>query len=231
MDLGRMTATTRAIIAALVIAVLALGIIVWRQGVAVRKAENEVALNTSRMLREVFLAKGDLRVGQLDGVVIASAVDDGIVFRSTQTTRAPARVNYMLDLSQTRADAFRYDESSRVLSVRIPDVTVEPPAVDMAKAEVQQGGLWISRSAGVNLQKTAASRIAARATERAKDPANLNRARASAREAVVRLVRRPLDAVGYRDVQVRAVFPWEAGGSTERMDTSRSLEDVFANRY
>ncbi len=231
MAAGGVTKPVRLTILALVAALLVMGVIVWRQGVAVRKAEQEVALNTTRMLREVFVAKGDLRVGQLDGVVVASTVNDGRLFRSTQTTRAPATVNYLLDLSQVQTGAFDWDSNKRTLTVLIPDVSVDPPAVDMAKAEVQQNGIWISRAAGLELQKAAAGRIAARATERAKDPANLAKARAAARDSVVRLVRRPLDAVGYRDVEVSVRFPWETGTSAEQMDRSRSLDDVYANRF
>lgn len=221
----------RIVVIALALAMAALAIYAWRQHAADERAEREVALNTTRMLREVFVAKGDLRVGQLQGVVLASTVNDGLVFRTTQETRAPATVNYMLDMRAAAPGDFAWDADRRSMTIRVPDVTVEPPAVDMAQAEVRQGGIWIGRSAGQALQRQAAQRIATRATERARTDANLAKARTAARTSVVRFVKGPLAAVGYDDVDVRVVFPWEAGRNTEQWDRSRNLDQVRANQF
>lgn len=226
-----MNRTAKLVIAGLLAALVVLGWLAWSNSRSADQAKRQIGLDATRMVAEVFRAKRELRVGQLNGVVVARSEHDGTVFHPTQQTRAPASVDYLLKLQDIRDRDLAWDPQARRMIVRIPDISVEPPNVDMARAEVlQQDGVWISRQAGRELTRQAAERIAVRADQRARDEANMRNARAAAENAVRQMVRQPLVAAGLGNVEVDVRWPWQ-GMSTERMDASRSLEDVYANRY
>lgn len=231
MEGGGVNRTAKAVIAGLLVALAVLGWYAFTSTRSADQAKRQAGLDATRMVAEVFRAKRELRVGQLNGVVIAQSEYRGRMFNPTQRTRAPASVDYLLKLQDIRDGDLAWDPAARRMIVRIPDISVEPPNVDMARAEVlSQDGVWIGRQAGRELNRQAAERISVRADERARNEQNMRQARAAAENAVRQMVRQPLGAAGLDDVTVEVRWPWQGMG-TERMDTSRSLEDVVANRY
>ena len=83
------------------------------------------------------------------------------------------------------------------MTVRIPDVAVEQPSVDLGRAQVRQRGLWVSRKAGIALQRQASRVLATTATARARSDENMAKARTAAVAAVAGFVRQPLAAAGF----------------------------------
>jgi len=201
----------------------------WYQYNRAEKAQDEIDLNATRMISEIFTAKRDLRVGQISGVIVASSSYNGRIFHPSQRTKAPVTVNYLLDLRKIKNKDMNWDADARRLTVRIPDVQIESPNIDFMRAQVDQKGLWIGRGAGIVMQRQAVERIVGRATERAQDSKNIAIAREQAVKFVQELVGRPLEAVGYGPVEVRVLTPWDASPSAERWNVSRSLEEVFAD--
>ncbi len=201
----------------------------WYQYNRAEKAQNQIDLTATRVLYEVFIAKSDLRVGQLSGEIIASSNYDGMVFRPNQQTKAPVTVNYFINLEKIRQGDIDWDPKNHRLTVRIPEIETEAPNIDFVHAEIKQNGVWIGRGAGIIMQRQGVKRIVARATERAKDAKNIARARRRAVELMNQLVKRPLTAVGYAPVEVRILAPWNADQSGEMWDTSRSLDEVLRN--
>lgn len=224
-----MTQGVKAAMAALLIVLATIGGYAWWQHHQAEEAERQIGLDATRIVDEVFNAKRDLRVGQLAGIVIAKSEYKGPVFNTTQQTRAPVTVNYLLDLRKVGRGDYSWNGETKVMTVRIPDITVERPSIDMTKAEVLQNGFWISRQAGIAMQRVAAQRIAIRANERARSQENLAKVRLSALDGVRQLVERPLAAAGVRDVRVAVGFASDPINSRERWDTSRALQDVLGN--
>jgi hypothetical protein len=225
-----MTRTARAWMALLVVAMLGLlAVAVW-QYLRAQKAEQQLGLDAGRVLSAVFSQARELRVARLTGVALAKSTNDGMVFRAEQETRAPFSVNYFVDLKRVGPGDYLWDSERRVMTVRIPDVTVERASVDLSTAQVWQRGLWVSRKAGIDLQRQASRHLAVTAQARATSDENMAKARAAAVAAVAGFLRQPLAAAGFGDVAVEVRFPWDGQGSAEQMDRSRRPEDVLANR-
>ena len=219
---------------AVLAAVAVVAVLVWQQR-RVDRAEAEAGLASARVLSAVFQRTSALQVARLSGEVQAKAeAKSGYGwFDNRQTTRAPYSVTYTVDLTRLGPSDYRWNSEARTMTVDIPEVTVSAPNVDMAKARVDQTGVYISRSAGQEMQRVAAGRLAASANDKARDPDNLAKARESARASIANLVRGPLAAAGHGDVRVVVRLPGEAKPtelSTEQWDVSRSIQEIYA-RY
>lgn len=193
-------------------------------------AEEQAGLHASQVLAAIFTQAQDLRVATLRGTVKARSSYDGTVFDPEQITVAPYRASYFIDLAQVDRSSYRWDAERRTMEVRIPDVTVDRPAIDYAEARVRQNGVWISRRAGQAMQRQAATRMTGAVAAEARSDKRMAEARAAAVVAVQKLIRPPLAAAGFADITVTVLYPWQTGGLREDWDRSRSLEDVYANR-
>ena len=224
----------RTLIGLAAIVLLLIGFGYWQQHRRAEQAEMQLGLDASRMLNATFEKASILKVGQLSGTVVArsEATSGGGLIRNTQTTRAPATVDYLVDLGAIEPSDFRWNEDAKVMTVTLPAIRVGAPNIDLSRAQVRQSGLWVSRSAGVAMQTQAAVRLRDRAGYHAGRPENLNKARENARAAVRRLVAAPLAAAGLDEVQVFVRLPGEerpAGLSKERWDVSKSLQEIYGN--
>lgn len=217
----------RIIIGALLIVAGILGYQLHQQREQTRRAREELGLDASRVLSAIFTQAKDLRVARLSGEVMAQSSNDGTIFRTTQRTIAPYSVNYFINLGSIDGSDYRWDAERREMTVVVPDVTVEQPSLNLSKARMWQDGIWVSREAGMKLQRQAAAHLGIGAAKKAKDPENISKARQSGRLAVEQMVRLPLEAAGFRNVTVKTIYPWQR--NKERWDMSRSLQDVLAN--
>ena len=224
-----MTQANKLIASVLFLALSTLAIFAWYQYERAKKYQDQIDLAATSMLHEIFTSKRDLRVGQLSGVIVANSEYKGWVLQPSQQTKAPVTINYLIDLANIRKNDMHFDAKSRRLTVRIPDVSIESPNIDFMRAEVKQKGLWIGRGAGIVMQREAIRRIVDRANQRAQDSKNINHARQQAVEFVSKLVKSPLEAVGYGPVDVEVIAPWNKQASDERWDTTRSLQEVLGN--
>jgi hypothetical protein len=222
-------------IAWLVIAAIAVtaGFYVYVQHQRLNNAEKELGINTSRVLTAVFSQSNELRVGRLRGAVLAKSECNSLkVFENSQRVIAPYTMDYTVDLKKILQSSYRWNADDRILTIKIPDVELNAPSIDMANARFRQSGLYISRSCGVQMQKLAAKQLAEGVERKAGEEEYIGKVRESSRKAVERFVSGPLKAVGFNDVHVVVQLPNEQKPETlthEQWDISRSIADVFAD--
>lgn len=221
---------TKIVAIVLLLALVALVIFAWREHRRADDAEQALGLDAGRVLSAVFTQARDLRVAQLKGEVLARSENEGRIFRTEQRTKAPYSVNYFVDLKKIGSGDLRWDRARRTMLVKVPDVTVEQPAIDWSKAQVEQDGTWISRSAGINLQRSGARILEQKADQKARSDEMMENARRAAVDAVTQYIRQPLSAAGFRDIQVEVVFPWQGYAGRERWDASRPVSEVLLER-
>jgi hypothetical protein len=203
--------------------------LVWRAQQRAENAELEAGLASARVLESVFERTAKLQVATLTGRAQAASVDGGWI-EARQVTRARFTAVYTVDLQGIDSADYRWNARDRIMTVQIPRVVVGRPSVDMTKADVRQSGIWISRQAGQNLQRTAVTRLHAVAMREAGKPEHVAQAQQAARQAVERLIAAPLAAAGYDGVRVVVQMPGEAKPAaltTEQWDVSRSLEEIY----
>lgn len=195
-----------------------------------KKAEMELGLVSGRVLSATFVAARRLHVGTVSGDIVVRS-DDGKWLKNSQFTRAPATIDYFVDLKNVGPDAFRWNEADRVMSVDLPDITIGKPNIDLAKAKIKQNGIWISRESGQRLQQQAVVRLNTQANEAASRAANVQKARDNARRAVEDFVRLPLKAAGLGSIRIVVRFPDEAKPrniSSQDWDVSKPIGEVLA---
>ncbi len=221
----------------LLIAALVIGAGIWwtaRQAEE-RRVEEELAQAQGivRVLSATFSNKAALKVGEVNGTLDVTVVDQGAVpfLRSSQKSTIPYSVGYTLNLSQVGADDYRWDPNGRTLTIRVPLVTPEAPNVDEAnRAVAGTSGVFVTRGAATNLARRASQLATAKAGEVANEPANLAAAQKNAEKVVADLARTPLEAAGLGPIDVRIVTPASGVRDGERWDVSRSIEQVLADR-
>ncbi len=221
-------------LAALVVVLLVAGagLAIWWANVRADRAERQLGLEAARTLSETFAKARDLRVATLSGDVIARGTDPGFanLLPTSMTVKYPYSIDYFVDLKRIDAASYRWNAATRTMTVRLPDVTPTKPNIDAGRAErIGTTGAFMSRDAGQRLNRQVAERSAVRAAESAMKRAHLDRARASAREAMQVLVGTPLRAAGLGEVKVIVRYPWEAdpGGAAISWDESRTVEKVL----
>lgn len=217
--------------AALLLAMM-LSLAFCQQQDRVDTAERDAGLDAARVLTEVFEQTSALQVARLSGVAIARSEADGCygLCTPTQSTRAPYEVLYTVNLKGLTPAAYRWNAERRVMTVQVPVVTPGKPNVDMSRAEVKQSGTWISRKAGVELQRKAAGYLRISTEAAAKKPEHMANAQASARSAIQALIATPLRAAGLDGVRVVVQLPGEARPANldrEQWDESRPLAEVL----
>jgi hypothetical protein len=217
----------------LVLLLVAAGLFAWSQHRQKERAEEQLGLESARVLTAAFDRTNALQVGRLSGEVLARSEEKGCLglCQVEQTTRAPYSVVYTVNLSKLREENLRWNADERVMIVDAPSVDVGEANVDDARARTSQSGVWISRRSGQALQRSAALRLGAAARQKANDPANVAKAQAAAREAIATNLRLALGAAGMGDVEVVVRLPGEARPADlprEQWDMSRPISEVLA---
>jgi hypothetical protein len=146
-------------------------------------------------------------------VSVTSARQSRLGLSTERTLILPGDVRYELDLSKLRQQDVRWDSGSNTLTVRLPDVEIAGPDVDLANAREYGSGGLLATFTDAEGRLDQANRAAAvadlRSQARGKVPMDL--ARQSARQAVERSFAMPLKAAGFKDAKVVARFPGESG--------------------
>ncbi len=220
-----------------VVIVLALGFAGFKAWSAIdeareaqKKAELELGMVSGRVLSATFVAARKLLVGTVTGDIVVKSDDKGW-WSNSQFTRAPATIDYFIDLAKVDKNSFRWNESENVMSVDIPEITIAAPNIDFEKAEIRQGGFWISRESGQRLQNQAVVRLNVQARLAGSRAENVEKARENARRVVEDFVRLPLNAAGFSSLRVVVRFPDEAKPrnlSQENWDQSKPVAEVLA---
>ena len=137
----------------------------------------------------------------------------GGLLNSQRTLILPGDVRYELDLSKLQPDDVAWDGSDHVLTVKLPEVDVAGPDIDINAVKEYGGGGVLSALTDANQQLDATNR--ARAVQDLRKQATaavpMQLARQAGREAVERSFAMPLLAAGFKDVKVVARFPTDGG--------------------
>jgi hypothetical protein len=137
-------------------------------------------------------------------------------------------VRYEIDLAKLAANDVRWDEGSNTLRVRIPDIEVAPPQIDLKSIqEYGEGGILIALTdAEEVLDDTNQTKGLAELSRQAKGPVPMRLAREAVRRAITQNFAVPLKAAGI-DTKVEAKFGDEMVGKVDtRWDLSTPLEEI-----
>ena len=146
-----------------------------------------------------------------------------------RTLILPGDVRYELDLSKLQSNDVSWDKSTRTLSVRLPELEVAGPDVDIKAVKEYGSGGVLSALTNANEQLDQANRDRAvqdlRKQATAAVPMQL--AHQSARAAVERSFAMPLLAAGFKDVKVVARFPTDGTTEPSFIDLSTPYEQAI----
>jgi len=146
---------------------------------------------------------------QLAPVVSAEDERGYGLLKSRQVAVIPARVDYTLDLARLDAGRFQWDEAGKALTVTLPPLQLSKPNLDEARAQYLREGIWITGPAQAKLTRDNTLLAEQQAAEQAAQPALMDLARGSARQAVAQNLAVPLKVAGYGDVKVTVRFDGE----------------------
>ena len=152
-----------------------------------------------------------------------------------RTLILPGDVRYELDLAALSPKDLSWDSDSKTLSVKLPEIEIAGPDVDLAHAREygSSGLLGVFTDAGTQLDEANRAKAVADLRQQAQAPVPMRLAREAARQDIERSFALPLAAAGFRDVKVVARFPEDGDtGPTTYMDGSTPLNEVMngANR-
>ena len=153
----------------------------------------------------------------------------GGLVSSERTLILPGDVRYELDLSRLQPGDVTWDGSSHTLKVKLPEIEVAGPDVDINAVKEYGGGGVLSALTNANQQLDKANRDRAvsdlRKQATAKVPMQL--ARQSARAAIERSFAMPLAAAGFKDVKVVARFPTDGSDDASYLDLSTPYDQAI----
>lgn len=162
-------------------------------------------------------------------VSVTSSKTSRFGFSAERTLILPGDVRYELDLSKLQANDVTWDGSTHTLSVRLPEIEVAGPDVDLnAAREYGEGGV-LSALTNADQGLDQANRAAAVADLRKQASAEvpMRLARQAARQAIERSFAMPLMAAGFDDAKVVARFPTEGSNDASYLDLSTPYEEAI----
>lgn len=153
----------------------------------------------------------------------------GGLFSTQRTLILPGDVRYELDLSKLQPKDVSWDKSTSTLRVRLPEIDVAGPDVDINSVKEYGGGGVLSAltNASQQLDQTNRDRAVQDLRKQATAAVPMQLARQSARAAIERSFAMPLAAAGFKDVKVVARFPTEGNDEPSYLDLSTSYEDAM----
>ncbi|MEA3058571.1 MAG: hypothetical protein QOF34_1386 [Sphingomonadales bacterium] len=154
----------------------------------------------------------------------------GGLISSERTLVLPGDVRYELDLAKLQPSDVTWDASSRTLKVKLPEVEIAGPDVDLTAVREFGAGGVLSALTNANQQLDSANRAKAVADlrQQAKGAVPMRLAHQAAREAVERSFAMPLLAAGFKDAKVVARFPTEGTDEPSYLDLSTPYEQAIA---
>jgi hypothetical protein len=163
-------------------------------------------------------------------VSVTSSRQSRLGFSAERTLILPGNVRYEVDLSKLKAQDVRWDAGSRTLRVRIPDIEIAGPEVDLPAAREYGEGKLLTTIFGGEERLDQANRAAAVADLRKQAQAEvpMRLARDAARQAIERSFGLPLKAAGFGDARVVARFAAEeASRDPSYLDQSLSYNEAI----
>ena len=154
----------------------------------------------------------------------------GGLVRAERTLILPGDVRYELDLSKLEPDDVTWDASSKTLRVKLPEIEIAGPDVDINAVKEYGGGGVLSALTNADQALDQANRARAVSDLRKQATAEvpMRLARQAARQAVERSFAMPLLAAGFKDVKVVARFPTEGTDEPSYLDLSTPYNEAIA---
>ena len=162
-------------------------------------------------------------------VSVTSSRQSRFGFSAERTLILPGDVRYEVDLAKLQPQDVRWDEPTKTLRVRLPDIEIAGPEVDLAASrEYGEGGILgaLTNTEGV-LDKANQARAVADLRKQAMAEVPMRLARDAARSAIERSFAMPLKAAGIGDAKVVARFASEDASDPSYIDHSRSYNEVM----
>jgi hypothetical protein len=162
-------------------------------------------------------------------VSVTSSKTSRFGLSAERTLILPGDVRYELDLSKLRQNDVSWNSSTHTLSVRLPEIEIAGPDVDLSSAREYGAGGVLSALTNADQSLDQANRAAAVADLRKQASADvpMRLARQAARQAVERSFGMPLIAAGFRDAKVVARFPTEGADDASYLDLSTPYEEAI----
>jgi hypothetical protein len=162
-------------------------------------------------------------------VSVTTTEENRFGFSAKRTLILPGDVRYELDLSKLQPGDVTWDSSNSTLHVKLPEVEIAGPDVDIAAAQEYGEGGVLSALTNADQQLDSANRAKAVADLRkqAQAAVPMRLAHQAAREAVERSFAMPLMAAGFKDVKVVARFPTEGTDVPSYLDLSTPYEEAI----
>lgn len=153
----------------------------------------------------------------------------GGLMSSERTLILPGDVRYELDLSKLQPGDVDWNGSTNTLSVKLPEIEVAGPDVDINAVKEYGGGGVLSALTNANqqLDQTNRDRAVQDLRKQATAAVPMQLARQSARAAVARSFALPLLAAGFKDVKVVARFPTDGTDEPSYLDLSTPYEEAI----
>ena len=153
----------------------------------------------------------------------------GGLMSSERTLILPGDVRYELDLSKLQNNDVSWDGSTRTLKVKLPEIEVAGPDVDINAVQEYGGGGVLSKltNADQQLDQNNRARAVADLRKQATAAVPMRLARQSARAAVERSFAMPLLAAGFKDVKVVARFRTDGTDEPSYIDLSTPYEQAI----
>jgi hypothetical protein len=220
----------RPLVLAMVAVALALGILV---GLTTGVAEwlfggpNPKTIATASL--ESMRAQNRLIAFTARYVSVTTSAESQFGFSAKRTLILPGDVRYELDLSKLQPKDVTWDKGTSTLKVRLPEIEIAGPDVDLTAAqEYGQGGV-LSALTNANQQLDSANRAKAVADlrQQAQGPVQMRLAHQAARAAIERSFAMPLVAAGFKDAKVVARFPTEGTDDPSYLDLSTPYEEAI----
>jgi hypothetical protein len=162
--------------------------------------------------------------------VVSSRQDRlGGLVSTERTLILPGDVRYEVDLSKLQPEDVRWEGSSNTLFVRVPDVEIAGPEVDLEAArEYGSGGVLaaLTDTEG-KLDNVNRARAVAELRSQAMAEVPMRLARQSARQAIERSFAMPLKAAGFEEVNVVARFAGEEAADPSYLDRSTPYNEAI----
>jgi hypothetical protein len=216
-------------IAAIVVA-LVLGVVLgMTTGIADRIFGGPKAETIATASLESMRAQNRLIAFAARYVAVTTSTVSRFGFSSKRTLILPGDVRYELDLSKLQPSDVSWDGASHTLRVRLPEVEIAGPDVDLNAVQEYGAGGILSTLTNADQQLDQANRAKAVAELRRQASAEvpMRLARQAARAAIERSFAMPLLAAGFKDVKVVARFPTEGGDEASYMDLSTPYEEAI----
>jgi Protein of unknown function (DUF4230) len=153
----------------------------------------------------------------------------GGLVSSERTLILPGDVRYELDLSKLEPRDVTWDASAHTLRVRLPEIEIAGPDVDINAVKEYGGGGVLSALTNATQQLDQANRARAVTDLRKQAQGNvpMRLAHQAARAAIERSFAMPLLAAGFKDVKVVARFPTEGSDEPSYLDLSTPYEQAI----